>query len=574
MKEYVAPESFDIRAISSLEKVFPRSGCISCSEIHALSALKNEVVSFQVAYRYAEGYRMEQMRTTVQGTKNPSVTVEVVSPLEKLVTIRKVGCVPSMFPSYTETDENYITTEAGLFPDILEDLHGSFQCIPFLWRSLWVDIDIPENWKAGKYPLSLVFRTMDGTICKILNVSVEIINAILPKQELMHTEWFYCDCLADYYHVEPFSEAHWHIIENFLATAAKRGINTVLTPIVTPPLDTRIGQERTTTQLVDVFLNDGIYSFGFERLKRWVDLCHKVGIDYFEMAHLFSQWGAKYAPKVVVNVDGKEQKLFGWHTLAASKEYAEFLDAFLPALTAVLREWKIDRNTLFHISDEPVESNLDTYKAAKKIALKHLKEYKIIDALSDVEFYKQGIVEHPVPSNDKIHDFIDIGAKKLWTYYCCGQGLNVSNRFMAMPSARNRILGVQLYKYDLEGFLHWGYNFYNSEYSDHKINPYRVTDADDSFPSGDSFLVYPGDDGTAVESIRLMVLYEAMTDLRALKLLESLTDKKTVMSLVEDETTGAITFCSYPKSADYLLNLRQNVNAAIRNALSSKSLSV
>ena len=49
--------------------------------------------------------------------------------------------------------------------------------------------------------------------------------------------------------------------------------------------------------------------------------------------------------------------------------------------------------------------------------------------------------------------------KNGWVYYCCGQGYKVSNRFIAMPAWRNRILGVQLYKYKMEVFLHWGYNF-------------------------------------------------------------------------------------------------------------------
>ena len=65
----------------------------------------------------------------------------------------------------------------------------------------------------------------------------------------------------------------------------------------------------------------------------------------------------------------------------------------------------------------------------------------------------------------------------MWTYYCTGQYYEVSNRFMSMPSARNRIYGVQLYKYDIVGILHWGYNFYNSQFSIEHINPYEVTDA-------------------------------------------------------------------------------------------------
>lgn len=36
---------------------------------------------------------------------------------------------------------------------------------------------------------------------------------------------------------------------------------------------------------------------------------------------------------------------------------------------------------------------------------------------------------------------------------------------MAMPSARNRGYGLQVYKYGIEGILHWGFNFYNSDYS-------------------------------------------------------------------------------------------------------------
>ena len=59
-------------------------------------------------------------------------------------------------------------------------------------------------------------------------------------------------------------------------------------------------------------------------MKRWIDLCKSCGIEYFEMSHLFSQWGARYAPKVMAMVDGKEERIFGWHTPAVG-EYTVFL---------------------------------------------------------------------------------------------------------------------------------------------------------------------------------------------------------------------------------------------------------
>lgn len=102
-----------------------------------------------------------------------------------------------------------------------------------------------------------------------------------------------------------------------------------------------------------------------------------------------------------------------------------------------------------------------------------------------------------------------------------------------MPSRRNRILAVQLYKYDIVGFLQWGFNFWYSQYSIKPINPYAVTGAGCVFSSGDAYLVYPGQDGNPVPSIRLKVFREALYDLRTMKLLERLTSKEFIMKLTE-----------------------------------------
>ncbi|MBR4450517.1 MAG: DUF4091 domain-containing protein, partial [Clostridia bacterium] len=134
----------------------------------------------------------------------------------------------------------------------------------------------------------------------------------------------------------------------------------------------------------------------------------------------------------------------------------------------------------------------------------------------------------------------------------------VPNRFIAMPSARNRILGFLLWKYDLDGFLQWGYNFYNTQYSVEKINPYEVTDAGGFFPSGDSFVVYPGKDGEALCSLRLKVFYEGLQDMRALRLLESLAGREKAL-----EITGGITFEDYPRDPEYILAAREKINLAI-----------
>lgn len=206
---------------------------------------------------------------------------------------------------------------------------------------------------------------------------------------------------------------------------------------------------------------------------------------------------------------------------------------------------------------------MESYRAAKESLGNMLDGFHTFDALSSYEFYKHGLIDKPVPGVDEIEEFLEHGLTEMWTYYCTCQFYEVSNRFMAMPSARNRILGVQLYKYDIIGFLHWGYNFYNSQFSTEHINPYIVTDALNAFPAGDSFLVYPGENRCPEESIRAMVLYEAFTDLRALQCLEELTNKEYVLELIEGELADSLTFKNYPKSDMYLLSLRNRVNKVI-----------
>lgn len=219
--------------------------------------------------------------------------------------------------------------------------------------------------------------------------------------------------------------------------------------------------------------------------------------------------------------------------------------------------------TYFHISDEPHGEQMETYRAAKESIWPLLADCHVIDALSSFTIYQAGVVEHPIVCNDFLEPFLEAGVENLWTYYCCVQGHEVSNQFMAMPSARNRILGVQLYLYRMKGFLHWGYNFYNSQHSVSAVNPYLVTDAGGGFPSGDPFVVYPAKDGTPYESLRFMVFTEAMYDLRAFERLEELAGREYVERLIHEGLEYRITFKKYPKDAEYLLRLREKVNCAI-----------
>ena len=194
--------------------------------------------------------------------------------------------------------------------------------------------------------------------------------------------------------------------------------------------------------------------------------------------------------------------------------------------------------------------------------------YPIMDALSHYEFYESGAVAKPVVLMNFLDEFLAHGVKGLWTYNCLVPDHGYSNRFLAMTLARNRSISLMLYKYRIEGFLHWGYNFYNNSGSADCINPFVDTSSGDIFPSGDAFSVYPGDGGEPLESMRLLTFHEAIEDLSAFRLCEELYSREEVIAVLEDEIGGEIKPSTYLNTPERMHALRERINRMIKVKLS------
>lgn len=549
------------KIVSSLEKLFIDQKIEEFDALSELSVLRGERFSFQLAYTFDNsdgGYLHAAVRPLVTATGE----------LFDYADMRIVGSIPvSKATNNAGVDDNYLRTTPGIYPDVLlpTRYNGSFSVAMGVLGSVWFDFSLPKDIKPGKYELNITLA--DEQLGKAFSsVVIEVIDDLLPDEDIYLTQWFHADCLANYYGVEVWSERHWEIVENFARTARKNGINTILTPVFTPPLDTAVGGERRTTQLVGIKKLDDKYEFDFSLLERWVKMCDRVGIENFEISHLFTQWGAAHAPKIVAEVCGVEERIFGWDTDSTSAEYTAFLRQFITEFLAFMKKEGNDRRCIFHISDEPGLMHLEKYTAAKRSISDLLEGYLIIDALSKFDFYKTGAVAHPVPANNHIAPFLEAGVKYLWTYYCVSQPIDVSNRYVSMPLWRTRSMGMQMYKYNVVGFLHWGYNFYNNQFSSDPINPYLITDCDQAFPAGDAFSVYPAPDGTAYESIRIISFHEGVQDIKAMKLCEKYYGHDAVVAAIEEELGTVLTFDTCAKSAKTMLAIRRRINEMIANA--------
>lgn len=552
---------FEFKQIYSLSKIRLEDDYCFASSYNNTNVLAGEEFSYQIA---------------IKSVEKTEFCFEVNSELSDFVSLYLVRDSVMDMAAYSHChDDDYITKEPGFMPDILlplEKQNGLVQAMskPF---AIWVRVNIPRGFKCGIYPINITIKARANEqnfydnivwdeMCSTFNV--EVINLDLPQQKTLFTQWFYADCIASVHNVSIYSDEHWDLIDKYMHLAAELGINMILTPVITPPLDVEVGRKRPNVQLARITYENGKYEFDFSLLKKWIELAQKNKISHFEISHMFSQWGLKYSPNIEVFEDGNPCDKFGWHVLAKSSEYIEFLKSFIPELVKFLEDEAVLENTYFHLSDEPSLDAFESYKEASDIVKPLIKGGKILDAISNIQFFNEGFMDVPVTAIDYIGPFLESDVKEQWAYYCCAQHEKVSNRFLSMPLYRNRIIGIQMYKADIKGFLHWGYNFYNSGLSKYPINPYVTTSADLRFPSGDAFSVYPTNNGV-IPSMRAVVFKEALQDVEVLRSLEKYIGKKAVNDMIDEAAGDNVTFENYPRCVNFVPELMQKVKEKIKS---------
>ena len=531
-----------MKQVSAMEKIRAFDP-IPQKELTQRKALKGQRISYQIC---------------LQSEPNYFAKIEVISPLKDYVEVfveKEVYMdVPVNSPEAPKYADEFITLEPGFMPEVLVPVAEQNNIVRVRPKTtvLWINVNVPENIDAGKFDICIqasLSTTLSSDVPDSGVIStkmeLEVLDVVLPEQKIIYTRWFHTDCIATQHNVEIYSEQHWILIEEYIKRATSVGINMILVPAHTPPLDTAIGTTRPCVQLVDIEKKGDTYTFDFTKFKRFVDICKRNGVKYYEMAHLFSQWGAKCAPNIKVTENGKTDYMFGWHVAATDPKYIEFLKQYIQAISDELKKEGIDKYTYFHVSDEPTTPNMAGYETAVNILKPIIGDSKIFDALVHVEFYEKGLVTCPVTSVGSIHDFLPYNIEDQWVYYCDGPIFGYTNSYLTNPSAKIRILGAQIYKYDIKGFLHWGLNFYYCGGSIHLLNPYLTTSSDGIFSSGSAYILYPSSTG-AYNSISGEITFQAMQDTRLLDALAQKYGREKAVELIDKFAERDLRFDDFP----------------------------
>ena len=478
-----------------------------------------------------------------------NVRVEVSGDLKPFVSLGVIESVPAENIFIGKTDDYYLET-SGVYPDVIRPLSaGDIILPPGAIRCLYVSVEPQGDLPIGVHKIGFSVFDGDNKLMGDISYELEVLPVSCDQADLKKTNWMHYDCICRAHGVEPFSKGFYDVFDKYLAAYLRSGFNMLLTPLFTPPLDTFVGGERLTAQLVGVTKDSRGYSFDFSKLKEFLDFSLNRGIKYIEFSHLFTQWGGEHCPKIIAIVGGKEQRIFGWESDSLGEDYKAFLNAFLPELVAFIKAYNIADKCCFHLTDEPNDKHLDRYKSLKELVKKNIGDLPIIDTLSNYEYYRQNLMDIPVPEVRHIGQFIDNGVKDAFVYYCCEPSDNYySNRFLSMPLQRTRVLGIQLYLSGVRGFLHWGFNFWNSGLSYRSIDPYSDTNAGGAFPAGDGFIVYPRLDGVNI-SLRSEILSECFGDCDLLYTLEKKIGRAKVLEMLDNEHIEG--FTTYPHSSKW-----------------------
>ena len=515
---------------SSLERVFPGSPAREASPFEVIAA-RNGRVSFQACIRNTSGSPL-------------AASLSVDGPDDIDVRIRRVGYVPvAHFNTDTpESDLDGIGHLPGLAPDPLFPESSVFMG-PFEAHSFWVSVSVPADIEPGVREINLQFEIGKERVGE-LSAKIDVRPfTIQLRHDFPVTHWFYADALCDWYKVEPFEEEFWEIVRLYMEDLVSHGNNCLYVPIFTPPTD---GVKR-PTQLLKVTTPDaGKYSFDFSDVLRWTRLARSAGAESFEWTHFFWQWGVKYALRIYRNNQDRDSLLWPPETGATSGIYKNFLVQFLPEFHRFLISEDLLECSYFHVSDEPHGDHIINYRAAREMLRELAPWMKVMDALSDVSYGKEGLTDMPIPVISTAPQYAEAGIPA-WTYFCCGPRGEYLNRLIDTPLTKIRMSGWLFYRLKALGFLHWGYNYWYKSQTQQMIDPYTEQSgaAWPGWAYGDTFVVYPGADGP-VDSIRWEIFAESLQDFAILQTADIDHDS--------DMLSEIKSYCDFPKSEDWIIS--------------------
>lgn len=483
---------------TSLKRVFPGSKPGS-SQLELLAA-RNGRIAFQACLRNDRAAVLNgECKVTGSDDLRPQV--------------RLVRCVPMphFTPGTASKELDGLEFLPGLVPDMLWPT-SKVRAGPYESRSFWITLNIPADAKPGPREFTVTLAVPDLKQTVELPVKLEVSELVIqPRRDFSVIHWWRGEATWDFYKTGMFEdERWWQLTKDQLADMLAHGSDVVYVPVF---FNRRETFKRPCQLLIVNEPEPGKYVFDWSRVKRFTDMSKQIGFKQFEWSHMWIYWGVKNPMRVYKQVGDEYVMLWKPDISGFSDTYISFLKQFLPEFHKFLLAEGILEGSYFHLSDEPgAGQHIINYRKARGILRDLAPWMKVMDALSNIEYGKEGLTDIPIPIVSAAQAYIDAKIPH-WVYYCCAPHGPWLNRFLDTPLPKVRMSGWLFYRLGAKGFLHWGYNYWHKMEREEIGDPFHdASNADwPNIPYGDPFMIYPGPDGP-IDSIRWEVFADSLQD--------------------------------------------------------------
>ncbi|MHA0857124.1 DUF4091 domain-containing protein [Paenibacillus sp. CMAA1364] len=397
-------------------------------------------------------------------------------------------------------------------------------------QPVWIEVEIDKDVKPGMYkPQISVFGHRlfeDEVLIRQLSFDIQVLNTTLmdaTDYSFNLNLWQHNSNIARKYDLALWSEEHFAVMENYIASLADLGQKALSVIVSEIPWS---GQSSSYDRIdpANMFeynivqvtrLANGDWSYDFDALNRYVDIGMRHGITQeIEVFGLLNIWVLEDAGLGKVIEDYSDAiRIRYWdentNTFRYIKDIKE-LEKYVQALEKNFTDkgW-IDIVRV--IADEPADLEIFNHRLSELRQMAPSLKYKA--AINHANFIEEdidGMMDYiPVldciaNEFDRIQELKGQIKGKMSYYVCCVP--EIPNTFIKSHLLESRLIPWLAFHMNIDGFLRWNYTVWPNDPLNKIANHFPI------FPAGDTNFVYPGRNGQPLLSLRYKLLQKGIRD--------------------------------------------------------------
>jgi hypothetical protein len=397
----------------------------------------------------------------------------------------------------------YTLAKKGLEGDIL-DIETRFALVADANQPIWLTVDVPAAAVPGNYSGTLTVRTDAGAL--EFPIALDVLAATLPAPKDWHFHldlWQQPEAVARYHCVPLWSPQHFALLKPLMQRLADAGQKTITCSLFNEPWGGQIF-DKIPGMIEWRKKADGTWAYDYSIFDKWVTfMSDEAGLGQARI-HCYTMvpWSLKFR-----YYDEAKQASMDAALRPGTPEYYEYWGRFLKDFTRHLASKGWLERTRISMDERPDElmrgalAALAKHAPGLKVASAINRPSKLTRDMDDISPFLPTTVAFPATELATRRQ----DGKRTTFYVCCAPPR--PNTFTFSPPAEAEWLGLFSAANGFDGFLRWAYCSWPKD-------PLVSTDFG-KWPSGDCFLVYPGNRS----SVRFERLRDGIEDFEKIRLL-------------------------------------------------------